>query len=97
MKHREGFSLRKTVETIVPPAVLTWALAVLTMSYIGLAKIDAAFISSLVTSVLAVYGVKRTQEEKTPPPGVSPAPRSAPAPRAPKQAASPPPVQPPKP
>ena len=97
MKRHDGFSLRKAVETIVPPAVLTWALAVLTMSYIGIAKIDAAFISSLVTSVLAVYGVKRTSEEKSPPPVVSPAPRSASPPRAPKPSAPPPPAQPPTP
>jgi hypothetical protein len=35
------------------------------MNYIGIAtKIDAAFISSLVTSVLAVYGVSRKEDER---------------------------------
>ena len=96
MRRHDSFNLRKAVETIVPPAVLTWALAVLTMSYIGIAKIDAAFISSLVTSVLAVYGVKRTSDEKTPP-GVLPSQKAAAPPRAPKPPASPPPAQPPKP
>jgi len=97
MRRHDGFNLRKAVETIVPPAVLAWALAVLTMSYIGIAKVDAAFISSLVTSVLAVYGVKRTQEDKPAAPGALPAPKAAAAPRSPKPPSAPPPAQPPKP
>jgi len=36
----------------------------LTVSYLGYAKVDAAFISSLVTSVLAVYGISRKEEDK---------------------------------
>ena len=47
---------------MVPAGVLTWALAMLTASYMGAAKIDAAFISSLVTSVLAVYGISRKDD-----------------------------------
>lgn len=57
--------LREYLGTLVPAAVLSWALAVLTLSYVGVAnKIDAAFISSLVTSVLAVYGISRKDPEK---------------------------------
>lgn len=57
--------LREYLGTLVPAAVLSWALAVLTLSYVGVAnKIDAAFISSLVTSVLAVYGISRKDTEK---------------------------------
>jgi hypothetical protein len=57
-----GFSLKDTLATMVPAGVLTWALAMLTASYMGAAKIDAAFISSLVTSVLAVYGISRKDD-----------------------------------
>ena len=59
--------LTEYLGSLVPAAVLTWALAVLTASYVGIAtKIDAAFISSLVTSVLAVYGIskKRYRQER---------------------------------
>lgn len=57
--------LREYLGTLVPAAVLSWALAVLTLSYVGVAnKIDAAFISSLVTSVLAVYGISRKEADK---------------------------------
>jgi hypothetical protein len=67
--------LRSYLSTLIPAGVLTWALAVLTMNYIGIAtKIDAAFISSLVTSVLAVYGVSRKEEERKEP-TVGPAPK----------------------
>jgi len=60
--------LRSYLSTVIPAGVLTWALAVLTMNYIGIAtKIDAAFISSLVTSVLAVYGVSRKEDERREP------------------------------
>lgn len=51
----------------------------LTVSYLGYAKIDAAFISSLVTSVLAVYGVSRKEDDKTEhpkPPSVGRPPKS---------------------
>lgn len=57
--------LREYLGTLVPAGVLTWALAILTASYLGIAsKVDAAFISSLVTSVLAVYGITRKDNEK---------------------------------
>lgn len=50
---------------LVPAAVLTWSLAVLTASYFGMAKsVDSAFISSLVTTVLASYGISKVQEKK---------------------------------
>ena len=52
---------------LIPAAVLTWSLAVLTASYFGMAKsVDSAFISSLVTTVLASYGITKVQktEEK---------------------------------
>jgi hypothetical protein len=63
--------LREYLGSLVPAAVLTWALAILTASYLGVAtKVDAAFISSLVTSVLAVYGISRKEADRkeTPPP-----------------------------
>jgi len=59
------FSFRDLLTTLVPAGVLSWALAMLTASYMGYAKIDAAFISSLVTSVLAVYGVSRKDDKDT--------------------------------
>jgi hypothetical protein len=60
--------LRDYLGSLVPAAVLTWALAVLTASYLGIAtKVDAAFISSLVTSVLAVYGISRKEADKKEP------------------------------
>ena len=58
------FSLRDLLATLVPAGVLSWALAMLTASYMGQIKIDAAFISSLVTSVLAVYGISRKEDGK---------------------------------
>ena len=69
--------LREYLGTLVPAAVLSWALAVLTLSYVGIAnKIDAAFISSLVTSVLAVYGISRKEpDKKDGTPTVAPTPR----------------------
>lgn len=54
--------LKDMLSTLVPAGVLSWALAMLTASYMGAAKIDAAFISSLVTSVLAVYGISRKDD-----------------------------------
>jgi hypothetical protein len=60
--------LRDYLGSLVPAAVLTWALAILTASYLGIAtKVDAAFISSLVTSVLAVYGISRKEADKKEP------------------------------
>lgn len=57
--------LRNLVLNMVPVGVLTWALAVLTASYFGYAKsVDAAFISSLVTTVLASYGITRVEQNK---------------------------------
>ena len=48
-----------------PAGVLVWALSVLTASYFGMAKnVDAAFISSLVTTVLASYGITRVENDK---------------------------------
>jgi len=68
MVKKHPTSLRDVLATLVPAGVLTWALAMLTASYMGYAKIDAAFISSLVTSVLAVYGISRREEPKKPNP-----------------------------
>ena len=60
--------LTEYLGSLVPVGVLTWALAVLTASYLGIAtKIDAAFISSLVTSVLAVYGISKKDDGKKSP------------------------------
>ena len=59
------FSLRDLLATLVPAGVLSWALTMLTASYMGHIKIDAAFISSLVTSVLAVYGISRKDDKET--------------------------------
>ena len=56
---------QKLTGTFVPAAVLVWALGVLSASYMGWTKhIDAAFISSLVTSVLATYGISRKDEKE---------------------------------
>ena len=50
---------------LIPAAVLTWSLAVLTASYFGMAKsVDSAFISSLVTTVLASYGITKVQKRE---------------------------------
>lgn len=55
--------LKDTLVSLVPAAVLAWALSILTAGYLGMAKnIDAAFISSLVTSVLASYGISRADK-----------------------------------
>ena len=49
---------------IVPASVMAWALAILTASYFGYAQsVDSAFISSLVTTVLASYGITRVQKD----------------------------------
>jgi hypothetical protein len=65
-KHRTP--LREVLGTLVPAGVLTWALGMLTASYMGHAKVDSAFISSLVTSVLAVYGITRKEDSSKPQP-----------------------------
>ena len=50
---------------LIPAAVMTWSLAVLTASYFGMAKsVDSAFISSLVTTVLASYGITKVQKRE---------------------------------
>ncbi len=57
--------IRQLFHNIIPAGVLTWSLAVLTASYFGMAKsVDSAFISSLVTTVLASYGITKVQEKK---------------------------------
>jgi len=57
--------IRQLFYNIIPAGVLTWSLAVLTASYFGMAKsVDSAFISSLVTTVLASYGITKVQEKK---------------------------------
>lgn len=57
--------LRNILVNFAPAGVLIWALSVLTASYFGMAKnVDAAFISSLVTTVLASYGITRVENDK---------------------------------
>ena len=57
--------IRQLFYNIIPAGVLTWSLAVLTASYFGMAKsVDSAFISSLVTTVLASYGITKVQDKK---------------------------------
>jgi putative effector of murein hydrolase LrgA (UPF0299 family) len=57
--------LRNILVNFAPAGVLVWALSVLTASYFGMAKnVDAAFISSLVTTVLASYGITRVENDK---------------------------------
>lgn len=57
--------IRNLVVNFAPAGVLVWALSVLTASYFGMAKnVDAAFISSLVTTVLASYGITRVENRK---------------------------------
>ena len=52
---------------LVPASVMAWALAILTASYFGYSQsVDSAFISSLVTTVLASYGITRVQKDKQP-------------------------------
>jgi len=62
--------IKDLIANFVPAGVLVWALSILTASYFGYASsVDAAFISSLVTTVLASYGITRVQKEdkKEPP------------------------------
>jgi hypothetical protein len=64
-KKQTAQQLRAYLGTLIPAGVLTWSLAMLTLSYMGVAgKLDSAFISSLVTTVLAAYGITRKEEEK---------------------------------
>jgi len=62
-------STKNAIQTLfinlIPAAVLTWSLAILTASYFGMAKsVDSAFISSLVTTVLASYGITKVQKRQ---------------------------------
>ena len=60
MPNKKNGIIKDLVMNLAPAGVLTWALAVLTASYFGYASnVDAAFISSLVTTVLASYGITR--------------------------------------
>ena len=57
--------LKSLMMNLVPAGVLSWALAMLTATYLGYAtNVDAAFISSLVTTVLASYGISRVEQVK---------------------------------
>ena len=57
--------IRTLVSNCVPAGVLVWSLGVLTASYFGYAQsVDSAFISSLVTTVLASYGITRIEQNK---------------------------------
>ncbi len=57
--------LKNLVVNFAPVGVLTWSLGVLTASYFGYAQsVDSAFISSLVTTVLASYGITRVDNNR---------------------------------
>jgi len=65
MANKRNNWLRNILVNFAPAGVLVWALSVLTASYFGMAKnVDAAFISSLVTTVLASYGISKVEEDK---------------------------------
>lgn len=65
MTNNENSWIRNILVNFVPAGVLVWALSVLTASYFNMAKnVDAAFISSLVTTVLASYGISRVEAGK---------------------------------
>ena len=65
MPNNENSWIRNILVNFVPAGVLIWALSVLTASYFNMAKnVDAAFISSLVTTVLASYGISRVEAGK---------------------------------
>ena len=65
MPNNENSWVRNILVNFVPAGVLVWALCVLTASYFNMAKnVDAAFISSLVTTVLASYGISRVEANK---------------------------------
>lgn len=65
MANQRNNILRNILVNFAPAGVLVWALSVLTASYFGMAKnVDAAFISSLVTTVLASYGISKVEEDK---------------------------------
>ena len=58
-------AIKECFVNLIPAGVMAWALAILTASYFGYAKsVDSAFISSLVTTVLASYGITRVQSGK---------------------------------
>ena len=64
-KDEESNILTSLMKNLVPAGVLSWALAMLTATYLGYASnVDAAFISSLVTTVLASYGISRVEQVK---------------------------------
>ena len=64
-KDEEPNILTSLMKNLVPAGVLSWALAMLTATYLGYASnVDAAFISSLVTTVLATYGISRVEQVK---------------------------------
>lgn len=64
-KDEEPNILTSLMKNVVPAGVLSWALAMLTATYLGYASnVDAAFISSLVTTVLASYGISRVEQVK---------------------------------
>ena len=64
-RRRSADIIRQLMMNIVPAGVLSWALAMLTATYLGYAtNVDAAFISSLVTTVLASYGISRVEQVK---------------------------------
>ena len=64
MGNKKNGIIKDIVMNLAPAGVLTWALAVLTASYFGYASnVDAAFISSLVTTVLASYGITRVNSK----------------------------------
>ena len=64
-KDEEPNILTSLMKNLVPAGVLSWALAMLTATYLGYASnVDAAFISSLVTTVLASYGISRVEQVK---------------------------------
>ena len=57
--------IKSLVVNCVPAGVLAWSLGILTASYFGYAQaVDSAFISSLVTTVLASYGITRIEQNK---------------------------------
>ena len=57
--------IKTLVSNFVPAGVMVWSLGILTASYFGYAKaVDSAFISSLVTTVLASYGINRIEQNK---------------------------------
>ena len=65
MPNNQNNWIRNIFINCIPAGVLIWALSILTASYFNMAKnVDAAFISSLVTTVLASYGITRVEANK---------------------------------